>query len=255
MRNMFSIFKRDFGAYFRSPIAYIVMALFLLVSGLIFYLLLAGFLQYSYSATMQAQGLPVHVNLMLIRPFFMNLTIIILFIVPIITMRTFSEDKKSGTIELLLTAPLTAGQIVLGKFLAAYLFYLIMTAVTLLFMIFLFLWGEPELMPICVGYLGLWLLGAALIAAGNFISSLTENQIVAAAGTFTLTMLLWIVGFGADVTGKIFGNILGYFAIIDRFEDFAKGVLDSGHCVFYISLSILMLFLTYKSLASSKWRA
>jgi len=255
MRNVLSIFKRDFNAYFQSPIAYVVIALFLLISGVFFYLLLSSFMQYSYAAMMQQQGIPVNVNLMLIRPFFLNLSIIILFMIPIITMRAFSEDKKNGTFELLLTAPLSNWQIVLGKFLATYLFYLIMTGLTFLYMIFLFLWGNPEILPVLIAYLGVWLLGAALIAAGNFISSLTENQIVAAVGTFTLTMVLWIVGFSADFAGKVLGNFLQYFSIIDHFDDFSKGVFDSSHCVFYLSLMILMLFMTHQSVESSKWRA
>ena len=255
MRNILSIFKRDLKGYFNSPIAYVIIGLFLIITGIFFYLLLSGFLQYSYAAMMQRQGVPLNVNLMMIRPFLLNMSVIILFMIPIITMRSFSEEKKNGTIELLLTAPLTNWQIIIGKFLATYLLYLVMTGITIFFMALLFIWGDPELVPILIGYLGILLMGAALIAAGNFISSLTENQIVAAVGTFSLTMFLWIIGFASDFAGKIVGAILEYLSIVAHFEDFSKGVFDTSHLVFYLSMTFFMLFLTYQSVESSKWRA
>ena len=255
MRNILSIFRRDFRSYFTSPVAYVVIGLFLLVSGIFYYLLFSSFMQYSYAAMMQQQGVPVNVNLMMIRPFLLNISVIILFMIPMITMRAFSEDKKNGTIELLLTVPLTNWQIVVGKFLATYIFYVVMLGATALFLIFLFWWGNPELLPVFIAYLGLLLLGAALIAAGNFISSLTENQIVAAVGTFGLTMFLWIVGFSADFTGKILGKVLEYLSIVTHFEDFSKGIFDTSHLVFYVSFTFLMLYLTYQSIESSRWRS
>jgi len=255
MRNIISIFRRDFRSYFTSPVAYVVIGLFLLVSGIFYYLLFSSFIQYSYAAMMQQQGVPINVNLMLIRPFLLNISVIILFMIPIITMRAFSEDKKNGTIELLLTVPLTNWQIVVGKFLATFIFYAIMLGGTALFLVFLFWWGNPEIVPVLLGYLGLLLMGAALIAAGNFISSLTENQIVAAVGTFGLTMFLWIVGFSTDFTGKILGKVLEYLSIVTHFEDFSKGIFDTSHLVFYVSFTFLMLYLTYQSIESSRWRS
>ncbi|PIS27965.1 MAG: ABC transporter [Candidatus Marinimicrobia bacterium CG08_land_8_20_14_0_20_45_22] len=254
MGNMFTIFKRDVRSYFSSPIAYVVIGLFLAVIGIFFYLMLSSFLQYSYAAMMQRQNVPLNVNLMMIRPFLLNTCVIVLFMIPMITMRSFSEDKKSGTMELLLTSPLTNWQIILGKFFATYFLFVVMTVVTFLFMIFLFIWGKPQLMPVLIGYLGLLLMGAALVAMGNFISSLTENQIVAAVGTFAGAMFLWVIGFAADFAGKIFGSFFGYISIIQHFEDFSKGVFDTSHLVFYLSLTFLMLFLTYQSVESSKWR-
>jgi len=255
MRNILSIFRRDFRSYFTSPVAYVVIGLFLLVSGIFYYLLFSSFMQYSYAAMMQQQGVPLNVNLMMIRPFLLNISVIILFMIPMITMRAFSEDKKNGTIELLLTVPLNNWQIVIGKFLATYIFYVIMLGSTALFLIFLFWLGNPELLPVLIAYLGLLLLGAALIAAGNLISSLTENQIVAAVGTFGLTMFLWIVGFSTDFSGKILGKVLEYLSIVTHFEDFSKGIFDTSHLVFYVSFTFLMLFLTYQSIESSRWRS
>ena len=254
MRNMAAIFKRDARGYFTSPIAYVVIGLFLVVTGIFYYLMLRSFLQYSYAVMMQRAGVSVNVNLMMVRPFLLNMSVIVLFIVPVITMRSFSEDKKAGTMELLLTNPVTNWQIILGKFFASYLLYVVMVSVTFIFMLFLFIWGEPQFMPIFIGYLGILLMGAGLIALGNFISSLTENQIVAAVGTFGATMLLWVIGFAGDYAGKIFGSILKYLSIVEHFDDFSKGIFDTSHLVFYLSLMFVMLFLTYQSIESAKWR-
>ncbi len=255
MGNIWTIFKRDLKGYFSSPIAYVVIGLFLIVTGIFFYLLLSSFLQYSYAVMMQQRGgMAVNVNLMMIRPFLLNMSVIVLFVIPMITMRSFSEEKKSGTVELLLTSPLTTTQIVFGKFLATYLLYFVMVAVTFLFMVFLFIWGKPAFWPIFLGYCGILLMGGGLVALGNFISSLTENQIVAAVGTFGATMLLWVIGFAGDLSGKVLGEIFRYLSIVNHFEDFSKGVFDTSHLVYYLSLSFLMLFLTYQSIESSKWR-
>jgi len=254
MGNLLAIYKRDLKGYFSSPIAYVVIALFLIVTGIFFYLLLSSFLQYSYAMMMQRQGAPVNVNLMMIRPFFLNMSVIVLFVIPMITMRSFSEEKKSGTMELLLTSPLTNWQVILGKFLATFTLYFVMVVVTFLFMIFLFIWGKPAVAPILISYLGILLMGLVLIAVGNFISSLTENQIVAAVGTFGATMLLWVIGFAGDFAGKVFGEFFKYLSIVNHFEDFSKGVFDTSHLVYYLSLTFLMLFFTYQSIESSKWR-
>lgn len=254
MRNVIAILKRDLKGYFSSPIAYVIIGLFLIVTGIFFYLLLSSFLQYSFAVMQQRQSMPLNVNLMMIRPFLLNMSVIMLFIVPIITMRSFSEEKKSGTVELLYTAPVTNWQVTGGKFLATYSLYAVMVSITFTFMLFLFFWGNPELLPLVIGYSGLLLLGAALIAAGNFISSLTENQIVAAVGTFALTMFLWMIGFASDAADKVLGEILGYLSIVDHFEDFSKGVFDTSHLVFYLSMTGLMLFITHQSLESERWR-
>ncbi|MFH1214011.1 MAG: ABC transporter permease [Candidatus Neomarinimicrobiota bacterium] len=254
MGNLIAIFKRDLKGYFSSPIAYVVIGLFLIVTGIFFYLLLSSFLQYSYAVMMQRQGSPVNVNLMMIRPFLLNMSVIVLFVIPMITMRSFSEEKKSGTMELLLTSPITNWQIILGKYLATFFLYFVMVGVTFLFMIFLFIWGKPNLWPILTGYLGILLMGMVLVAVGNFISSLTENQIVAAVGTFGATMLLWVIGFAGDLSGKVLGEFFKYLSIVNHFEDFSKGVFDTSHLVYYFSLTFLMLFFTYQSIESSKWR-
>ena len=254
MSNLLAIYKRDLKGYFFSPIAYVVIGLFLLVNGIFFYVLLSSFLEYSYAVMIQRQGYPINVNLLMIRPFFQNMSVIVLFVIPMITMRSFSEEKKSGTMELLLTSPLTNWQLILGKFLASFTLYFVMVMVTFLFMVFLLIWGNPSLVPILISYLGILLMGLVLVALGNFISSLTENQIVAAVGTFGATMFLWVIGFAGDFAGKVFGEIFKYLSIVNHFDDFSKGVFDTNHLVYYLSLTFLMLFFTYQSIESSKWR-
>ncbi|HPD25988.1 MAG TPA: ABC transporter permease subunit [Candidatus Marinimicrobia bacterium] len=254
MSNLLAIYKRDLKGYFFSPIAYVVIGLFLLVNGIFFYVLLSSFLEYSYAVMIQRQGYPINVNLLMIRPFFQNMSVIVLFVIPMITMRSFSEEKKSGTMELLLTSPVTNWQLILGKFLASFTLYFVMVMVTFLFMVFLFIWGNPSLVPILISYLGILLMGLVLVALGNFISSLTENQIVAAVGTFGATMFLWVIGFAGDFAGKVFGEIFKYLSIVNHFDDFSKGVFDTNHLVYYLSLTFLMLFFTYQSIESSKWR-
>ncbi len=254
MSNLLAIYKRDLKGYFFSPIAYVVIGLFLLVNGIFFYVLLSSFLEYSYAVMIQRQGYPINVNLLMIRPFFQNMSVIVLFVIPMITMRSFSEEKKSGTMELLLTSPVTNWQLILGKFLASFTLYFVMVMVTFLFMVFLLIWGNPSLVPILINYLGILLMGLVLVALGNFISSLTENQIVAAVGTFGATMFLWVIGFAGDFAGKVFGEIFKYLSIVNHFDDFSKGVFDTNHLVYYLSLTFLMLFFTYQSIESSKWR-
>ena len=254
MSNLLAIYKRDLKGYFFSPIAYVVIGLFLLVNGIFFYVLLSSFLEYSYAVMIQRQGYPINVNLLMIRPFFQNMSVIVLFVIPMITMRSFSEEKKSGTMELLLTSPVTNWQLILGKFLASFTLYFVMVMVTFLFMVFLLIWGNPSLVPILISYLGILLMGLFLVALGNFISSLTENQIVAAVGTFGATMFLWVIGFAGDFAGKVFGEIFKYLSIVNHFDDFSKGVFDTNHLVYYLSLTFLMLFFTYQSIESSKWR-
>ncbi len=254
MSNLLAIYKRDLKGYFFSPIAYVVIGLFLLVNGIFFYVLLSSFLEYSYAVMIQRQGYPINVNLLMIRPFFQNMSVIVLFVIPMITMRSFSEEKKSGTMELLLTSPVTNWQLILGKFLASFTLYFVMVMVTFLFMVFLLIWGNPSLVPILISYLGILLMGLVLVALGNFISSLTENQIVAAVGTFGATMFLWVIGFAGNFAGKVFGETFKYLSIVNHFDDFSKGVFDTNHLVYYLSLTFLMLFFTYQSIESSKWR-
>lgn len=260
MRNVITIFNRDFKAYFSSPIAYIVIGLFLVIAGVFFYLLTSSFLQFSVNLQWQAARLrqappPVNVDEMIIRPLFSNISVITLFVVPMITMRSFSEDKRSGTIELLLTSPLNAAHAVLGKFLAAYALYAIMVLVTWVYPLVIILFGEPDVTPIVVSYVGILAMGAASVGLGVWISSMTENQIISAMGTFVALLFLWLVGWFSNFTTSFLGGFFEYISIVEHFDDFSKGVFDTGHLVYYLSLTGVTLFLAHESIQSLRWRS
>jgi ABC-2 type transport system permease protein len=203
---------------------------------------------------MRSQGAPVNVNQSLIRGVLGNASVITLFLLPMITMRTYAEEKRSGTIELLLTSPITDVQIVLGKFLGAIGFYAALLGVTLLNIAILFIFGNPEVMPVVTGYLGLFLQGSCLISLGLFISSTTKNQVVAGAATFVVSLLLWIVSWLGSSFGPNTAAVLSYLSITEHFEDFSKGVIDTKHALYYLSVIAFGLFLTVKSVDTERWR-
>jgi ABC-2 type transport system permease protein len=169
-------------------------------------------------------------------------------------MRTYAEEKRSGTIELLLTSPLTDLQIILGKFFGAMGLYAAMLVVTLLHMGILFWYGDPEWRPIAAGYLGLLLMGGCFISLGLLISSFTKNQIVAGVITFAAFLMLWIISWNAEQSGPWARAILTHLSIIDHFDDFARGIIDTKHLIYYASFITLGLFLTAKSVDSERWR-
>ena len=191
MRNIMAIAQRELNAYFSGPIGYVLIGFFALLFGWFFYVPLAFFEQQSMQSGMNP-GQAMNINQMLIGPAFMNTTVIMLLVFPLITMRTYSEEKRSGTIELLLTSPLTDVEIILGKFFGAMALYTAMLSITLIHMSILFIFGNPEWKPIATGYLGLWLMGGCFLSLGLFISSLTKNQIVAAMATFAVFLMLWM---------------------------------------------------------------
>jgi ABC-2 type transport system permease protein len=169
-------------------------------------------------------------------------------------MRTYSEEKRSGTIELLLTSPVTDLQIILGKFLGTLALYATMLGVTVLYVALLFWFGDPEWKPVVIGYLGLLLLGGVFLSVGLFISSLTKNQIVAAVVTFVTFLMLWVIDWMASDATGLTATVLRYLSITGHFDDFSKGVLDTKHVVYYLSFIAFGLFLTAKSVDTERWR-
>jgi ABC-2 type transport system permease protein len=204
---------------------------------------------------MQMQGpQAMNVNQQLIRPLLQNVTILVLFLMPMVTMRTYSEEKRSGTIELLLTSPVTDFQIIMGKFLGAVALYAIMLAVTLVHLGLLFIYGNPEWKPILTAYIGLLLLGSCFISLGLLISSLTKNQIVAGMVTFAVFLMLWVITWIGSFSGPTVDKLTQYLSIIDHYDDFGKGVLDTTHVIYYLSFITFGLFLTAKSVDTERWR-
>jgi ABC-2 type transport system permease protein len=254
LSNVAAIAQRELRSYFASPIAYIVIGFFVLLFGFFFYSLLLFFNQQSMQA-MGFQGGPTqNVNEQLIRPLFLNASVVLLFVLPMITMRTYAEEKRSGTIELLLTSPLTDFQIIMGKFLGAMALYAAMLAVTFVHMAVLFAYGNPEWLPIATGYLGLLLMGGCFIAVGLLISSLTKNQIVAGMVTFAVFLLLWVINWVGSFTGPTTQQLLDYLSITNHLDDFTRGIIDTKHLVYYVSFIAFGLFLTARSVDMERWR-
>jgi len=259
MRKFLAIYNREVKSYFSSPIAYIIIGLFLLITGVFYYLIVSSFVQYCMRADMQAQYYrmappKLNVNVMAIRNLFQNMSLFMSFFLPMITMKLYSDEKRTGTIELLMTSPITNLQSILGKFSAAVTLFLAMLAFTGVYMILLFVYGNPELGPILTGYLGLFLLGSSYIAFGVFFSTLTDNQIIAAASTFVFILFFWAIGWVSGMVSPGLGHTLSSFSLIEHFEDFAKGVLDTKHIVYYTSFITMGLFLSFVSIESSRWR-
>ncbi len=250
MRNIWALIKKEFKAYFVSPIAYVLLTVFLILVGYFFFSLTAAFNIQSmhYSRYQGGTGTGMDVGEMIIRPLLYNMSIILLLVMPMITMRMYSEEKKEGTLELLLTSPLTNTELIMGKFLAGIAVYLLMIGLSAFLPAILFIFGNPDPWPIMAGYLGIFLMGATFISVGCLASSLTENQIVAAVITFGVLLLLWVVGWVKHFIGPEIGEVFAYISIMEHFEDFAKGIIDSKHVVYYLSFIFFNLFLTKQSI-------
>ncbi len=254
MGNMLTLARKELAGYFASPIAYIVIGVFALLFGYFYYALVVFFDRQSMQLQAFGPDQVVNINELLIRPVLINVSIIVLFVLPMLTMRSYAEEKRSGTIELLLTAPLTDVQIVFGKFFGAMVLYAAMLSVTLIHIGILFWIGEPEWRPVATSYLGLLLMGGCFVAVGLLASSLTRNQIIAAVITFTVFLLLWVIDWIASFTGPTTQEILTYLSLTGHLEDFTLGILDTSHIVYYLSVIAFGLFLTVRSVDTERWR-
>jgi ABC-2 type transport system permease protein len=253
--NTLTIWRKELNSYFRSPIAYGVIAFFGLISGYFFYVAIVFFVQASIQSSMTGQGQPMSVNEQVIRPIFSNISVIGLFLIPMITMRLFAEEKRTGTIELLVTSPIRDLEIIMGKWLAAMSLYVVMLGVSLLSMATLFVYGKPDWRPMAVGYLGLLLQGGCLLAIGTFISTCTKNQIVAGVASFSVCLLLWVLDWMSSFQDSVSAKAISYLSVLQHFDSFSKGVLDSKDIIYYVSAIFIGLFLTARSLESLRWRA
>ncbi len=255
MRSTLTIYRKELHSYFVSPIAYLLLLMFALVFGLMFWNAIGAFLFYSMESQMRGQSMPMNVNEQIIRPLLSNVSVIGLFFIPMITMRLFAEEKRSGTIELLVTSPIRDSEIILGKWLAAVSLYACLLLFTGLNFAFLFRYGNPDWKPLVIGYLGLLLQAGALLAIGTFISTLTKNQIIAGAVTFGVCILLWVIGWSSSYESATWAQVLAYLSVPTHYESFAKGVLDAKDAVFYVTLIFLGLFFTARSMESLRWRS
>jgi ABC-2 type transport system permease protein len=255
MRNIITICRKEIGAYFASPVAYLLMALFGLVFGFFFYSATAYFVMQGMRSQMMGQGGAMSVNDFVIAPMLGNASVVGLFLMPLISMRLFAEEKRAGTIELLLTSPLSDWEIVLGKWLGAMFMYSCVLLLAIADVTLLFIWGSPDWRPVLAGFLGLFLQGGCVLAIGAFISTTTKNQIIAGAATFSVCLLLWVLSWVSSYNEAGWAQAVAYCSILTHFEPFSKGIIDSKDVIFYLSAIFLGLFLTTRSLESLRWRA
>jgi ABC-2 type transport system permease protein len=238
MRNVWTITWRELKAYFVSPIAYVVSALFLVAMGYLFALIL--------NSTRDTS----------LRPLFNNMVFVLLIMAPALTMKSLAEEQRMGTIELLLTSPVHDWQVVLGKFLGSLILFVVMLlGPTLYYVLILQVFGPPDYGPLLTGYLGFSLVGAAYLSVGVFGSSLTQNQVIAFFVSVVILLLLWI----ADAAGSMFGagalsDALTYIALPRHFGDIFRGVVDTTDIVYALSVVVISLFLATQVLQTRRWR-
>jgi len=253
VRSIFLICRKELKSYFVSPIAYAVLADFALVFGAAFYVATSDLARFLPQAQMQGQ--PLNLNQQVIGPLLGFAGTVGLFLLPMIAMRLFAEEKRSGTIELLLTSPVSDLGIVVGKWLGAMALYACVLGMSMLSVVFMFIWGKPDLGPVLVAYLGLLLQGGCLLALGTWISTTTKDQIVAVVVTFHLSLLLWMLSWFTAYSNSIPGQVANYMSIVTHMENFSKGVVDLKDVVFYITFTFFGLFCTMRSLESLRWRS
>lgn len=233
---MSAIFKRDLASYYKTMLGYIFAAIFLVLCG--FYFLINNILSYSGDLSRM----------------FSSVAIVLIVLIPLITMRTFSEEKKSRSEQLLFTSPVSVSSIVLGKFFSALCVFLLTLAVTLVYVIAVFIWSSPSLVQIVNSYLGFILLGTAFISLGIFISSLTENQLIAAVVSIGLLLLLWMIDLLVpSITSDFFRGVVNYLSPFGHFAKFQSGLLSLSSVIYFISFTGLFLFLTARKLESKRW--
>ncbi len=253
--KIWPIWKKEMRLYFTSPVAWVILTIFLVIAGYFFYSIFAFFTLASMQSAMNPQmGRDLNVTESVLRPLFSNISVILLLLMPLLTMRLIAEERRSGTIELLLTYPIRDGAVLVGKYVAALSLYAVMLALTLVYPGIVAYFTRLEWGPLLTGYLGLLLMGAAFIAVGLFASSLTENQIVASITTFGILLLFWVIGWSADYAGGTLGKFLTHVSLLEHFDSFGKGVLDTKDIVYYVDFTIVALFLTLRSLEARRWR-
>lgn len=236
MSKVLAIAGRELRTYFTSPLAYVVAAFFVLVAGYLFSLIL------------------YHTKQASLTPLFSNLTVMFLLITPALTMRLLADERKTGTIELLMTSPITDRELVIGKYLSAVLYLAFLLALTFVYPIILAVFGKPDWATIATGYLGTFLLGASFMAIGVFASSVTANMIIAAMITFALSLVCWLLPSAGQMFGGTANDVMTYLSVINHQENLGRGIIDTTDLVFYLSFIFAFLFLTIRSVETYHWR-
>ena len=255
MKNIWIIAKKDLSSFFSSPVFYSLTSVFLILNGFIFFNILNYFSLQSFQVQQQpGSNFGLNLNEMVIEPSFHNMAVILLLIIPLVTMRSFAEEKKSKTFALLLSSPIHLKEIIIGKFLACMIVIGLMVLLSAYSTGYLIVVGDPEIGPILTGYIGIFLITGCYVSMGLFASSLTDNQIIAAVISFGLALFMWIIGWGAQAGGSELSQLLEYLSLITHLEHFLKGLINSSDLIYYLSFITFGLFLTHRVLESSRWR-
>jgi len=248
MKALLATFERELRAYFFSPLAYVILTFFLFSNGRDFNLIV------SYLSDPRVGGTSAP-----LFQLFLGGTILfwplMWFVPPLLTMRLIAEERRSGTIETLMTAPISETQVVVGKYLAALVFFVFLWLPTVLYVVIIGRSTEVDWGPIASGYLGIFLIGSLFLAVGVFCSSLTKNQIVAAVATVAILLTLFAAAFLEQLaSGELWQSIFSYLSLLDHMDELSRGIVDSRRLVFYLSTTALFLFLASRALAAKKWR-
>lgn len=261
MRGLYAIYRKEMSHYFVSPVAYIVICIFLVLSGVFFNYITGQVIRYSFEAGMESMqmggaGMNIDVPSMILRGFLSILGTVILFLTPFLAMGVYSEERRRGTMELLMTSPITDADIVLGKFLSSLTLFAIMLLPTVFYVVYMFAHSDPAppWRMIAGGYLGVLLLGGMLLALGSFLSSLTENQIISGVLIFGLSLLLWLLDIFTQGGSNALAQSLQYAAVLQHYSPFVQGIIDTTGLIFFGSWIFLGVFLTMRSVESMRWR-
>ncbi len=259
MKGMYAVYRKEMGHYFVSPVAYIIVAVFLVLAAYFFNRLLAVIIQQAFEMGMQDQfgaAQAIDVPSLVMRNFFGIISTLLLFLTPMLTMSVYSEERRRGTMELLMTSPVTDLEIVLGKFFASLTLLVIMLLPTAVGFAYMLHNSQPTAPWSVLGsdYLGVFLLGAALLALGSFFSSVTESQLIAAMLSFGAILLLWVLDFGSQAGSGGWAAGVQYLSVFQHYNDFTTGVIDTSNLIFYLSFIVLGVFLTVRSVDSMRWR-
>lgn len=258
MRNIISIFRRETLAFFVSPVAYFVIAGFVLLAGYFFFNLLQMYnLILARYAMMPQMGMQApNLNQWVVEGYYHTLLIILVFLIPVLTMRTIAEEKRRGTFELLATSPLSVREIVIGKFLGVGFIVLLMVALVAIFPLLLVYFGNPgpEWKPIVSGLVGVLLCALGFASVGIAISAFTENQVIAAVTSMVALLLLYVIHSPAEALGGAMGDLLVYLSPVMQARDLLKGVISLKAIIYFLSLITLGLFLSQRALDAQRWR-
>lgn len=258
MRTIWAICKRELLSFFVSPIAYFVITGFVLLAGFFFFNYLALFarmLSY-YSMMPMRDGQMPNLNQVVIEGYFQTLMIILVFLIPLLTMRVMAEEKKRGTFELLITSPVSVFQIVLGKFLSLAIVIAVMLGLVFVFPLLLIWFGQPgpEVPPMLSGMLAVFLCSIGFASIGMAVSSFTENQIVAGISSMVALLLLYVIQAPADSLGGSAAEVLRYLSPVEQLQDMLKGVITTKSLIYFVSLAIVGVFLSQRALEAYRWR-